>query len=87
MNPTATNWTPGLIVLAVVAGAVGQAGDLCISVIKRSMGGKDSGNILPGHGGLPDRIDALVFTAVVTMLYAHWALDVHSEIPRLDLAS
>lgn len=81
-------WMPELgwahaVVLAVVAGAVGQAGDLCVSVVKRSTGVKDSGHIIPGHGGLLDRIDALMFTAIVTLLYAHWVLGLQGQIPPL----
>lgn len=79
-------WMPELtvanaIVLSLVAGVIGQAGDLCISVIKRSTGVKDSGVIIPGHGGLLDRIDALMFTAPVTWLYAHWVLGLSGTSP------
>lgn len=62
------------ILLALVAGALGQSGDLAESLIKRSTGVKDSGRILPGHGGLLDRIDALVFTGTATWIYATWIL-------------
>lgn len=55
--------------LAVVAGAVGQAGDLGESLLKRSFGVKDSGGIIPGHGGLLDRVDALLFTSALSYIY------------------
>ena len=57
------------IALGVVASVAGQGGDLFESVLKRSSGVKDSGGILPGHGGLLDRVDALVFTAPLTWAY------------------
>jgi phosphatidate cytidylyltransferase len=60
------------IPLALVAGALGQAGDLGESVLKRSFGVKDSGAIVPGHGGILDRVDALMLTSAVTYLYALW---------------
>jgi phosphatidate cytidylyltransferase len=60
------------IPLAIVAGVLGQAGDLGESLIKRSVGVKDSGAIVPGHGGILDRVDALLLTTVTVYLYAVW---------------
>ncbi|MEO6359830.1 MAG: phosphatidate cytidylyltransferase [Sphingomicrobium sp.] len=62
----ATGISPALIVLAPVLAVLAQAGDLFESWMKRQAGVKDSGNWLPGHGGLLDRLDGLVPVAVLT---------------------
>lgn len=59
--------------LAVLAGALGQFGDLVESLLKRSTGIKDSGAVVPGHGGILDRIDALLIVAPLVYLYVTWA--------------
>lgn len=58
--------------IAIPANLLGQMGDLCESLIKRSVGVKDSGALLPGHGGMLDRIDALLFVAPYVYCYARW---------------
>jgi phosphatidate cytidylyltransferase len=54
--------------LGLVVGAVAQVGDLAESALKREAGVKDSGAILPGHGGILDRFDAVLFTLPLTWL-------------------
>jgi CDP-diglyceride synthetase len=61
-----------IILLTVVLNIAAQLGDLVESLIKRGAGVKDSGAILPGHGGMLDRIDALLFAAPVLWYYATW---------------
>ena len=62
----ATGISTALIVIAPVLAVLAQAGDLFESWMKRQAGVKDSGNWLPGHGGLLDRLDGLVPVAVLT---------------------
>jgi phosphatidate cytidylyltransferase len=64
-------WLPAryAIILGLVIGIVGQWGDLFESAVKRDFRVKDSGKLLPGHGGILDRFDAILFAAFV----AYWA--------------
>ena len=58
-----------MVVMAGLANVGGQAGDLIESAYKRSAGVKDSGTLLPGHGGMLDRIDAMILVAPVVWYY------------------
>lgn len=63
--------TPMLCLLCFLTAIVAQASDLFISFFKRKFNVKDSGTIIPGHGGVLDRFDSIVLTAPLVALYLH----------------
>ena len=58
--------------IGLIVGVISQIGDLVESFIKRAVGAKQSGNLLPGHGGVLDRLDSIVFVLVVLYYFAIW---------------
>jgi phosphatidate cytidylyltransferase len=65
LPPPGVGWA-GILAIALAIGLLAQAGDMVESMLKRAYGAKDSGWVIPGHGGVLDRIDALVLPFVFT---------------------
>ena len=70
-----------LILLGIIVSAVGQVGDLVLSSIKRDLGIKDFGTLIPGHGGLLDRFDSLILVAPAVFHFTNYVAGIGLHEP------